>query len=52
MTARDNHSCSIPQKNKAETSPAANDEPPRITVTDENVVISVFRVPVAGSWWG
>lgn len=42
-----------PEKNDGQISPLPAYEPPRLTVMDENQVMSVFQVPVvAGSWWG
>jgi len=44
----------VPSKqNDAQPSKLPAYEPPRLTVMDENQVMSVFQVPVvAGSWWG
>ena len=53
MTEQDNKPAARPEKNDAPASPLPTYEPPRLTVMDENQVMSVFQVPVvAGSWWG
>lgn len=53
MTEQDNKPSATPQRNDAQAPPLPAYEPPRLTVMDENQVMSVFQVPVvAGSWWG
>jgi hypothetical protein len=53
MTEPDNQAPAASQPKNAEPSPLPAYEPPRLTVMDENRVMSVFQVPVvAGSWWG
>jgi hypothetical protein len=53
VTDQDNKPSAPPQKNDAQVSTLPSYEPPRLTVMDENQVMSVFQVPVvAGSWWG
>ena len=53
MTEQDSKPSAPPEKNDGEVSPPPAYEPPRLTVMDENQVMSVFQVPVvAGSWWG
>lgn len=53
MTEQDNKLSAPAQKNDAKASQLPPYEPPRLTVMDENQVMSVFQVPVvAGSWWG
>ena len=53
MREQDNKSSVPPEKNDRQASPLPAYEPPRLTVMDENQVMSVFQVPVvAGSWWG
>jgi hypothetical protein len=52
VTEQDSKAPVTPQTN-AEPSQLPAYEPPRLTVMDENQVMSVFQVPVvAGSWWG
>ena len=52
MTEQNNKPSAPPEKNE-QASPLPAYEPPRLTVMDENQVMSVFQVPVvAGSWWG
>lgn len=53
MTEQDSKSTKALQGNETKPSPLPAYEPPRLTVMDENQVMSVFQVPVvAGSWWG
>ena len=53
MTEEDNKATAPSQNNDAPASSLPAYEPPRLTVMDENQVMSVFQVPVvAGSWWG
>ena len=53
MTEQDNKPKAEPEHNDRRASPLPTYEPPRLTVMDENQVMSVFQVPVvAGSWWG
>ncbi|HYY72275.1 MAG TPA: hypothetical protein VE778_01655 [Candidatus Bathyarchaeia archaeon] len=53
MTPQEKKSSTVPAKNDGQVSPLPAYEPPRLTVMDENQVMSVFQVPVvAGSWWG
>jgi hypothetical protein len=54
VTELDNKPSAPPKKNDGQSSsPLPAYEPPRLTVMDENQVMSVFQVPVvAGSWWG
>ena len=53
MTELDNKPGALPKKNDGPSSALPVYEPPRLTVMDENQVMSVFQVPVvAGSWWG
>ena len=54
MTEQDNKpSAPGTQANEAQVAARPAYEPPRLTVMDENQVMSVFQVPVvAGSWWG
>ena len=53
MTELDNKPSAPPKKNDGQSLPLPAYEPPRLTVMDENQVMSVFQVPVvAGSWWG
>lgn len=53
MTEQDNKPSAPPENNDRNASPMPAYEPPRLTVMDENQVMSVFQVPVvAGSWWG
>jgi len=53
VTEKDNKTGVPPEKNDRQVSALPAYEPPRLTVMDENQVMSVFQVPVvAGSWWG
>lgn len=53
MTDQDNKPSAPPKENDAKASALPAYEAPRLTVMDENQVMSVFQVPVvAGSWWG
>lgn len=53
MTELDTRPSTAPEKKDREASALPAYEPPRLTVMDENQVMSVFQVPVvAGSWWG
>ena len=53
MTEQNKKSGAPPEKNDRQVSALPAYEPPRLTVMDENQVMSVFQVPVvAGSWWG
>jgi hypothetical protein len=53
VTELDNKPSSPRKKKDGQPSPLPAYEPPRLTVIDENQVMSVFQVPVvAGSWWG
>jgi hypothetical protein len=53
VTEQDNKTSAAPQKSDAQAPLLPAYEPPRLTVMDENQVMSVFQVPVvAGSWWG
>jgi hypothetical protein len=53
VTELDNRPSAPPEKNDRQASSLPAYEPPRLTVMDENQVMSVFQVPVvAGSWWG
>ena len=54
MTEQDSKfSATRTQTNDAQATPLPAYETPRLTVMDENQVMSVFQVPVvAGSWWG
>lgn len=53
MSEQENKPTVPAQKSEAQASVLPAYEPPRLTVMDENQVMSVFQVPVvAGSWWG
>ena len=53
MKKQDNEPSAKLERNDAQVSRLPAYEPPRLTVMDENQVMSVFQVPVvAGSWWG
>ena len=53
MTEQENKPIATPQRSEAQAPPLPAYEPPRLTIMDENQVMSVFQVPVvAGSWWG
>jgi hypothetical protein len=53
VTEQDSKAIMASQPNDAKPSQLPAYEPPRLTVMDENQVMSVFQVPVvAGSWWG
>ena len=53
MKEQNKKSGAPPEKNDRQASPLPAYEAPRLTVMDENQVMSVFQVPVvAGSWWG
>ena len=52
MKEQDNKPTAAPEKNDRQASPLPPYEPPRLTVMDENQVMSAFQVPVvAASWW-
>ncbi len=53
MTEQNSKITEASKKNDTKLSKLPAYEPPRLTVMDENQVMSVFQVPVvAGSWWG
>jgi hypothetical protein len=53
VTEQQNKTLAPLEKNDRQASPLPTYEPPRLTLMDENQVMSVFQVPVvAGSWWG
>ena len=53
MTEQENKPIATPLRNEDQAPPLPAYEPPRLTIMDENQVMSVFQVPVvAGSWWG
>jgi hypothetical protein len=53
MTEQESKTTVASQPNETKPSQLPAYEPPRLTVMDENQIMSVFQVPVvAGSWWG
>ena len=52
MTNQDGKPTVAPQAKDAKPSELPAYEPPRLTVMDENQIMSAFQVPVvASSWW-